>query len=355
MKEYYLKNKEDIDKVIHFVIFIVAIYVFLKYLSGYFAPLILGYVLCLILSPVSVFFRRRLHFPKALAAIFSLALMILMLVLIGNSLVSKLISEGKAFVENSPQLITSTADTIRKLEKNIVSYVDILPESMRGNSDKLLDSAIEAVTGLLGTGVKTGSVEIVKFLPNTLFVTLLGLICAYFLLIDRNKVERFVIRQLPVPIRRNIKVAKKGVINAIGGYIRAELTLMCIVAVVCTVGLLILKSPYALLLGVIISFVDALPVFGSGAIFWPWCVYCIITGNYKMAIGIAVIDILVIIVRQMLEPRILGNEIGLHPLATLMSIFMGLKIFGIFGFIIGPVILVTIKAMQDSGLLPAWK
>lgn len=355
MKEYYLRNKEDIDKVLRFAVLAAVIYVFFKYLSGYFAPLILGYVLSLILSPAAKFLRKRLHFPKALAAIASLALMLLALVLLGNSLVSKLISEGKAFIENSPELIESTTQTIRNLEQNVMSYIDILPESMRRNSDAVLGSTLDAVTGLLGTGVKNGSVEIVKFLPNTLFVTLLGLICAYFLLIDRKKVEMFVLRQLPHSVRHNLNVAKKGVVSAIGGYVRAELTLMCIVAVICTIGLLILKSPYALLLGVLISFVDALPVFGSGAILWPWCLYSVLTGNYKTAIGIAIIDIVVIIVRQTLEPRILGNEIGLHPLATLMSIFIGLKIFGLFGFIIGPIILVTIKAMQDSGLLPAWK
>jgi predicted PurR-regulated permease PerM len=101
--------------------------------------------------------------------------------------------------------------------------------------------------------------------------------------------------------------------------------------------------------------VDALPVFGSGAFFWPWALYSIIVGNYKMAMGLAIINILVLITRQMLEPRIIGSQIGLHPVATLMSIFIGLKVFGLFGFIIGPIILVTIKALQDNGLLPAWK
>jgi sporulation integral membrane protein YtvI len=150
-------------------------------------------------------------------------------------------------------------------------------------------------------------------------------------------------------------VAKAGVIKAIGGYIRAQCILMCIVSAICVTGLVILGNQYALLLGVLIAFVDALPVFGSGAFFWPWALYSIIVGNYKMAMGLAIINILVLITRQMLEPRIIGSQIGLHPVATLMSIFIGLKVFGLFGFIIGPIILVTIKALQDNGLLPAWK
>lgn len=355
MKEFYLKNKEDIDKVVHFSLIVIFLYIFVKYLSGYFAPLIMGYIICLILSPMANLLHRRLRFPRPLASVVSIAFMIFVISSLGISIVSKIMAEAKAFMENSPELINSIVQTIRSMQNNIMDYLDILPDSFKENSDKLFESALEAVTGMLGTGVKVGSVGAMKFLPNTLFVTLLGLICSFFLLNDRKKVDRFIIRQLPASVRRNMRVAKKGVLNAIGGYIKAECTLMCIVAVICVVGLMILGSPYALLLGILISVVDALPVFGSGAILWPWCVYSLIVGNYRMAVGIAIIDIIVIITRQILEPRILGDHIGLHPIATLMSIFIGLKIFGIFGFIIGPVILVTIKAMQESDLLPKWK
>ncbi len=301
------------------------------------------------------FLNSRLMLPRPLASVISIAFLIFVIGLLGTSVVSKVITEGKAFVENSPQLVSGTVEAMRSIQDKAMEYMDILPEGIRESSDKLFESFINMLTEVLGAGVKVGSVEVVKFLPNTLFVTLLGFICGFFLLSDRRNVEAFIIRQLPEPVKNRISVAKSGVLNAIGGYIKAECILMCIVGTICIIGLAILKSPYALLLGILISFVDALPVFGSGAIFWPWCIYSIIVGDYKMAIGLAIIDIVIIIVRQMLEPRILGNQIGLHPLATLMSIFIGLKIFGIFGFIIGPVILVTVKAMQESELLPKWK
>jgi sporulation integral membrane protein YtvI len=324
-------------------------------LAAYFSPLIFGYVVCIILSPVVKLLHRKLHFPRPLASVLSMALMLFIIIFLGTNVVSKVINEGKSFIENSPALINSTVATIRGLEDKLMSYADILPSSVRENSDRLLNEAINTATSLLSTGVKIGSVEVVKFLPNTLFVTLLGLICSFFLLNDREIVERFLIRQLPKPLIKRVIVAKKGVIKAIGGYIKAQCILMCIVAFICCVGLVILHSQYALLLAILISFVDALPVFGSGAIFWPWCIYSVIVGDYRMAIGLAVIDIIVIITRQILEPRILGKQIGLHPIATLMSIFIGLKVFGLFGFIIGPIILVTIKAMQESDLLPKWK
>ena len=355
MKEFYLKNKEDIDKIFQFVVLIAFIYIFIKFLSPYFAPLIFGYIICLVLSPVARFFNKKLHLPRQISSFLSIVLLLLFVVVISSSLVSKVVNEAKEFIENSPQLVSSTVESIRSFQDSIIEYLDILPDSITENSDKVFDTVIETVTGLLGSGVKTGSVEAVKVLPNILFVSLLSIICAFFLLNDRKNVEAFFIRQLPKPIKNRFNVARSGLLHAIGGYIRAELTLMCIVAAICVTGLVILKSPYALLIGILISVVDALPVFGSGAIFWPWCIYSIIVGNYKTAIGLAVIDIVIIITRQMLEPRILGDQIGMHPLATLMSIFIGLKVFGLFGFILGPIILVTINAMQQSDLLPKWK
>ncbi len=355
MKEFYLKNKENADKIIHFAILSAFIYVFFKYLSGYFAPLIFGYIVCLILSPAVNFLSDKFKMPRSLASVLSIGLLIFLIIFLGTSLVTNIIDEAKSFVENSPELVSGIIDNLRTIQEKALAYLDILPESLTERTDKLLDSFISVATDLVGTGVKVGSVEVVKFLPNVLFVTLLGIICSFFLLNDRKNIESFILRQLPENARQTMSVAKSGVLKAIGGYIKAQCTLMCIVAVVCITGLLILESPYALFLGIIISIVDALPVFGSGAIFWPWCIYSLIVGNYKMAVGIAVINITIIITRQMLEPRILGNQIGIHPIATLMSIFIGLKVFGIFGFIIGPFILITIKAMQDNDFLPKWK
>lgn len=355
MKEFYLQNKEDIDKIIFFVVLVAALYVFIRYLSSYFAPLIFGYIVCVILTPLTDLLNRKLRIPRSISSFVSISIMIITVIVLSTSVISTVVDEAKAFLKASPELVDSIADTARNMHDQVNGYMDILPEEMTENADKLFDTLLENFTGILGSGVKTGSIEIVKFLPNTLFVTLLGLICSFFLLNDRRNVEFFIVKQIPRPLRRRFRIARKGVLDAISGYIKAECLIMCIVAVICTIGLTILGSPYALLLGILISFVDALPVFGSGAIFWPWCIYSMVTGDYKTAIGIAVIDIVIIILRQTLEPRILGNQIGLHPVATLMSIFIGLKIFGVLGFIIGPIILVTIKAMQENDLLPAWK
>jgi len=263
--------------------------------------------------------------------------------------------EAKLFSADFPVYVENALNLIKEFKEKFYTYFKIMPTSMQEAVNNLCQSYIQGLSSTVGTGVKDSSVEIVKGLPKFIMIIILGFISTFFFLNDKYEIEEFVKRQIPLALRRRIVVIKTGVINSIIGYVKAQSMLMCIVAIICIIGLCIIKYPYALFLGIIISIIDALPVFGSGAVFWPWCAYSFFTGNYKNAICIIIINLTVLLTRQILEPRILGKQIGLHPLATLTSIYAGLKVFGLFGFILGPMVLVTFKAMQDSELLPRWR
>lgn len=355
MIEFYRKNKEDIDKIIYFILFAVLVYLFVKYIASYFAPFIFGYILCIILYPLTKFFNKKLKLPSGISSILTIAVLILLFVVLGINIVSRVIEEGKKFSNDIPYYIKSVIDLFNQWQELYSKHFKILPEELQNAINNSYDAIIKTLTSILGTGVKAGSVGIAKRLPNIIMIVLLGFISSFFLLKDKENIESFITRQLPHSLKSRIKAVKSGLLSGLSGYIRAQSILMCLICFICFIGLTILKNPYALFLSILISFVDALPVFGSGAFFWPWGIYCLATGDYKRAIGIVIINLTILITRQILEPRILGNQIGVHPLVTLMSIYIGLKVFGIFGFILGPIAVVTLKAMQDSDLLPRWK
>lgn len=129
----------------------------------------------------------------------------------------------------------------------------------------------------------------------------------------------------------------KHVIHLLGVYVRAEGIIALVQVVICGVGLWILKNPYPLLLALFIGIVDAFPVFGSGTILIPWGVYRILTGDIRMAVGLVIMYLLCTLNRQLLEPRLLGQKLGMSTLLTLFLMYIGYRIFGIFGFILGPV------------------
>lgn len=129
----------------------------------------------------------------------------------------------------------------------------------------------------------------------------------------------------------------KHVMHLLGVYLRAESTIALVQSVICGIGLWILKNPYPILLSLLIGIVDALPVFGSGTILIPWAVYRILLGDVKMAVGLAILYLLCTVNRQLLEPRLLGQKLGMSTLLTLFLMYIGYRLFGIFGFILGPV------------------
>lgn len=129
----------------------------------------------------------------------------------------------------------------------------------------------------------------------------------------------------------------KHVIHLLGVYVRAEGTIAFIQTIICGIGLWILKNPYPLLLAVFIGIIDAFPVFGSGTVLIPWSVYRILLGDIRMAAGLVILYLLCTLNRQLLEPRLLGQKLGMSTLLTLFLMYIGYRIFGIFGFILGPI------------------
>lgn len=127
------------------------------------------------------------------------------------------------------------------------------------------------------------------------------------------------------------------VMHLLGVYVRAEGTIALVQAAICSIGLWIMKNPYSLMLAFLIGIVDALPVFGSGTILVPWAVFRFLTGDIQMGVGLLILYVLCTLNRQLLEPRLLGQKLGMSTLLTLFLMYIGYRLFGIFGFILGPV------------------
>lgn len=144
-------------------------------------------------------------------------------------------------------------------------------------------------------------------------------------------------------IRRVINDAKKG----IGGYFKAQLIMMLMTFIIFSIGLVLIDAPFPLLFGFIIAVVDVLPVLGSGIIMIPWTIISFIKGSSDFAIALAIVYLVATLVRQILEPKIIGDKIGIRPLYTFIATIAGSLIFGPIGIILGPIISVIIKSISD--------
>ena len=148
---------------------------------------------------------------------------------------------------------------------------------------------------------------------------------------------------------------KASLLVTIGRWLRAQCVLIVITFFQLLVGLLLIRQPYALLLAVVIAFIDALPVFGTGTVLLPWAVLCCLEGNFPKGIALTALYLVIWLVRSIMEPKLMAKSAGLPPLPALMAMYVGFCAMGVAGMILGPILLLLVKQLHDGGYLHLWK
>lgn len=349
MKGFYQENRGLILNIAMLAGFLLFAWVFVKFIFPYVAPFVLGFLLSIILSPLADLLQKT-KMSRGFASIIALLIALLFLVIAGRGIVGKIIEQGSSILGSLPQYMISARDQIDALSDKSQEYYELIPEEYHAYIIQASDTLIDSGTGFISSLLSAGTLGTVTRLPSLLFIALLTFISAFFFLKDKQMIKELAFKIAPRQLKELMKVSRKGLLDAMIGYIRAQMILMCITGTICVVGLTLNDYPYALFIGILVSFVDALPILGSGFVLWPWALYSLIMGNYGRAIGLMAIYATVIITRQTLEPRVLGSQIGVHPLLTLTSIYAGLQLFGGLGIFIGPALVIVSKALLNAKL-----
>ncbi|MEA4816285.1 MAG: sporulation integral membrane protein YtvI [Lachnospiraceae bacterium] len=347
IKLFFSKNKKAIFNVLRILAIIIAAYVFFTYIFQFVSPFVFGFIIYLILKPVSTFMKRRLKFKPGLSALISILLMLGIFSVIFGLAFSKLAYEAKELYSKAPSYIETLMLFISNLGEKLDSFLDSFPQI-----SATMPSAEESIKSFASSLIKDmnlaeGSFSFVLKIPNTLLIIIFSLLSAFFFLKDEEYLKNFISQSLGKGTLNTFGVIKKDMFYAAWGYIKAQLIIMVVTFVTCLVGFLIIGSPYSLLLSLLTSIIDALPVFGSGFILWPAILISLVGKSGALALGYSAIYILLQVERQIIQPKILGMQIGLHPLAILISVFVGLKLIGVLGMIIGPVLTVIIISAYE--------
>lgn len=183
--------------------------------------------------------------------------------------------------------------------------------------------------------------------PKAMIFTLVSVISAFYFSMDLKKVNSQVLSVFPLKWQERGKRLKNLLLGTTFKYLRAYLLIMLITFSLLFVGFSVLKIKYALILSALFALIDFLPVLGVGALLVPWGIFELIRGNFKLGIGLIVMYLVIAVVRQVTEPKIIGANFGIHPLLTLFSMYMGLSLFGVTGMVLGPVAAVTAKGILN--------
>ena len=318
-------------------------------------PFLLGGLLAALIEPIVTYLEKRVHINRGLAAFFTLILILGVFFTVAALGISRLTVEIVRLSKDLPKYSVDITTFFKKSVFEFQSLFDTVrlpPQLLEGITGSLSD-IIARLTNLT-SAVADFLLLLATALPNLLLIVVIALMAAFFFSRDKEIIGNISARILPSSFHETLRAVSEDVGKALFGYIRAQLTLMTITAVQTVIGLYLLGVDYAITMGFVVGLVDILPVLGPGAVFVPWIIYELFRGTYFMALALGGIYVFIIVVRQVLEPKIVAENIGLHPLATLISIYVGLKLFGFLGVILGPFFLVVIKAASRANIFSRW-
>ena len=310
-------------------------------------PFIIGYIISLIVRPLVKLEHKYLHIPNKIAAVIALVFTVGVLGTGLYFLVNAAINQLINLCQQVPQIYQNIIDSYSPLATRISAYYATLSTPVQNMITSAIQNVAKSVTSLLQPATRFAS-NFAKSLPSGLIFTVVMIMSAYFMSADKRMMPDLLKRWLPDNIYYRMKNAKNQIVYAVGGYCKAQLIIMCVVFVILSISLTIVGIRYSLLVALGIAVLDALPIFGSGTILIPWSIISLIGGNYRVTISLIIIYVIIVLTRQLIEPKIVSQQIGIHPLATLLSMYIGLKLFSVVGLILGPVLVLVITNFISS-------
>lgn len=321
------------------------VYLIIRYI-GALTTLVLPLLLALLISykmhPIIKHLDDHSPLPRGIISLLSVLLAIGFITIAGFLLLQFILFSVTQLAAILPQA-TSELDAFYKTAlTSYHSYFNLIPDNWQGLVTNSIDSLIRQL-GTFAASLATNVVNGLTFLPNIVFFLVFTLLTTYFVTRDFEKVDS-IIHQLMSFLNSKILYheVRSNIFTVIIGYLKAQLILMSITFVISFIGLTILRIKYAPLIAIIIALIDALPMFGPAIVYTPWIIARILVANYSGALALGILYLIATLTRQMLEPKIVSTQIGVHPIITLSSMYAGIKLFGVFGIILGPLSAITI-------------
>lgn len=312
-------------------------------------PFFLALILTWILDPLIRLIHRKWKVPRGLVTILLIVLIVGGLGALLVALIWKGWSELSSLSGNWNDVWNTFQTTYYQLNDQFSHYYRLLPsaaqDTVNNLSQRLLTWLRDAASSLIPK-----TTTFAMGLPSVLLAFLFFLLATYFTAADYPRIRAVFTEHLPESARRVGGLVKTAFSAAFGGYIRAELILSAGVFVILLIGFLLMRQPYAVLLAALLAVLDFIPIIGSGTVLVPWAVVSFALGNWQRGMAILVIWGIVCLFRRLGEPKVVGNQTGLHPLLSLLSIYVGMKLWGVLGMIFAPVLLLVLINVWRAGV-----
>lgn len=335
----------------------VLLYIGFKYVLKWIIPLIIAYLIsCIIIRPVNAL-HQRFKIPRQVSSILFTLLTVTLLGVLIYALVSFVVTQLTQLYNALPGLISILAKELDNIQLVFDELVLRMPSFFQGSPQMSLDSILANITlpSINVGGIFSSAAGVATSLPGMIITTVFIFVATYFLTSEREAIMGFVRRQIGDSFYDIVAELKNYFTNSVFKWIKAQIILICITSVVLLIWFSILRQPYAVILAILIAIIDALPILGVGTVMIPWALIDLLTGNFRMAIFHILVYVSVLVVRNSIEPKIVGAQLGLHPFVILLCVFFGFQLSGFLGMFLLPMAMLCLIRLQETGRIRLWK
>ncbi len=324
----------------------------------FFLPFVIGWIIALIAGPLVRFFEEKVKIRRKTGSAFVIIVVIALVVLVLYLVCARLVDEVIGLVNALPDMWEGMENDFRDIGQNLGTIYEKLPENIQETITNLSQKASTFV-GDLFSRISTPTIMAVgnfaKQLPTILIGIIMCLLSSYFFVAERQQINEWCSRHVPRSLQERYAIIRKSMMYSVGGYFKAQLKIEVWMYLLLVIGLSVLKVNYVLLIALVIAILDLLPFFGTGTVMVPWAIVKILSGDYKMAVGLLIIWGGGQLARQIIQPKIVGDSIGVPPIPTLFLLFIGYRLAGVLGMILAVPLGMILYSMYQEGAFDTTK
>lgn len=324
-------------------------------------PFLIAWLIALMLNPVVEWMSEQFRMPRWLSVTICLTLFITSMLTVAAAVVTRVVREVYNLSNSMDHFLRLWREFFIQLFENdkVRTFLETLGSlykdnpNLQGSINSNLSSTAEKITTVITnfiTSFLDAIVRLLSSLPNVASISIIILLSAFFISKDWSRWMGIPARAMPASINQSMRTIWGDLKQALFGYLRAQLFLISITMFIITTGLIVLRVDYAITIGLLVGIIDLLPYLGVGAVMIPWIVYCFAVDQGSLGIGLLIVYAIVLLTRQIMEPKVLASTVGLDPLLMLIAMFVGMQLFGFLGLIVGPVSLVLLSAMKRANV-----
>lgn len=318
------------------------------------SPFLLAIVAALFLEPVIVPMMKLFRMSRIAASVVVCTLFTLVLFGLAYLLGVQMVDQLVDFWGQAPRYFSEASRYIEDATERTQLFYNSLPSDMAEKAQGAIESGMKALTESLNgimKGISGYFIGFAKFIPNFFIFFIVFLVALFLFSFSMPQLKRSFLSMFEDKSQGKVDEVLQNLRGSVFGFLRAQLILSAMTYIIAMTGLLILKVDYPLAISLLIVVVDILPILGVGSALVPWALYSFLTGNAFLGFGLLILFVFITIIRRIVEPKVLGDAVGISALAALIGLYVGFKLFGVIGLFFGPIIIIIYQAMRKVGLM----